>query len=336
MPHSLLQIRGRYEALTSRALNVRTVEGPRAREEYDPDEYGVLDDEPLTAEEWAAVLAFGRAIARYYDRPATIDGAVRAGMSRRQVADALGEDTGRARALYRVWVAGQRQLNADQPGGTLGMTADQYAEAIALTPAPDPDDPGAAQDDRAAAVRELEAARGDRRAAEERTAVLGARAVQVPVRRTAEVAGISPDTVQRWTQAAAAGASGPSHARTLEPLPGEPLPGEPGAVIALDDARVVALARARQQLGSAGSDLPQPVPQPDAADWLRSVWRAAGHRAARPPASTSVTRRPAVGSRWLVAPRRGGPVLSRAIVHDAPKTASACVRHSVIPDPGRR
>lgn len=61
-----------------------------------------------------------------------------------------------------------------------------------------------------------------RAAADRRTwdAVLAARTAAVSVRRTAELAGISPDTVQRWTQGATRGETGPARARTPQPFPG--------------------------------------------------------------------------------------------------------------------
>lgn len=228
VPHRILEIRDRYEELNRRAVDSRTVAGLRERGEYDPDRHGVLDAEPLTAEEWAELLAYGRAIARQYDHPGNLGRAVRAGMSWQQVAEALGPASeggaDAARAAYRQWATGQRSLNASEPGGTLGMTAEQYAGALALTDAPgDPaEEPGAAEDARAAAIRELEVARADRQAADARTwtGVLAARKAEVPVRRVAELAGISPDTVQRWTQAAARGETGPSRARAPQALPG--------------------------------------------------------------------------------------------------------------------
>ncbi|MFF0523309.1 hypothetical protein ACFYTC_31785 [Actinomadura nitritigenes] len=36
-----------------------------------------------------------------------------------------------ARAEYRAWAAGQRQLNAREPGGPIGMSTEAYAEALA-------------------------------------------------------------------------------------------------------------------------------------------------------------------------------------------------------------
>ncbi|WP_067801340.1 helix-turn-helix domain-containing protein [Actinomadura formosensis] len=221
VPHDTLEIRDRHEALTRRALDARTAETLRSRDEYDPDRHAVVDARPLTAEEWAEVLAYGHALARHYAHPADLGRAVRAGMSWSQVAEAIGPDGGpaEARAAYREWATGQRRLNAREPGSTIGMTAEEYAEALALAAEPDPGGaagPAAAEEDvRAAAVRELEAAAADRRAADRRTwdAVLAARAAGVPVRRTAELAGISPDTVQRWTQAAARGETGPGKFR---------------------------------------------------------------------------------------------------------------------------
>ncbi|QXJ27063.1 hypothetical protein AGRA3207_007860 (plasmid) [Actinomadura graeca] len=58
---------------------------------------------------------------------------------------------------------------------------------------------------RARAVAELAGLARERRALEDRTrpAVLAARAAGVPVRRVAELAEVSPDTVNRWTAEAA-------------------------------------------------------------------------------------------------------------------------------------
>lgn len=269
VPLNIVEVRGRYEELTRRALNARSVQLLRKRGEYDPDEHSVLDAEPPTTEEWAEILAYGRVIARHYDHPANLDRAVRAGLTWRQVSEALGEDPGRARARYRVWAAGQRQLRADNPGGTVGMTAEEFAEALALADAPDPHDPGAAEDARAAAVRELEAARTDRQAADDRTwkGVLAARAAGAPVRRVAELAGISTDTVQRWTQAAIQGETAPSRART---------PQAPPLNLDADTSFVLHSAlreyAAQQRHEAEGSEF-------DARDELLSAEAAAGHRA---------------------------------------------------------
>jgi hypothetical protein len=132
VPHNIVELQERYQELTRRALDVRSVELLRERGEYDPDRHGMPRSEPLTAAEWSLVLAYGRAIAKYYDHPANVHQAVRAGLSWQDVAEAIGADPAQARAEYRAWAAGQRQLNAREPGSRIGMTADAYAEALAL------------------------------------------------------------------------------------------------------------------------------------------------------------------------------------------------------------
>ena len=205
VPHNLMEIRDRYEALNWRAQDVETVATLRARGTYDPAEHSVLDKEPLTAEEWAELLAYGHAIAKHYAHPAAIDRAVRAGLSWDDVAAAIGQDPAEVRAAYRKWADGQRQLNARlnarEPGSTLGLTAEEHAQALARAaePAPAARTP---EDRRAAAVRALERLGADRADLDQRSRaeVLAARAAGVPVRRVAELTGIAPDTVTRWTE----------------------------------------------------------------------------------------------------------------------------------------
>lgn len=207
VPDGTVETRERYEALAGRAMVARILDDLRERGEYEPGKHAALDAEPLTADEWSEMLAYGHSLARYYAHPADLGRAVRAGMTWEQVAEAIGPgaDGGaaKARAAYRKWAVGQRQLNAGQePGSTLGMTADQYAEALALAAEPDATDPAAAEDARAAAVRELAAAGDARREVDARTraAVLAGRAAGVSVRRCAELGQVSADTVNRWTE----------------------------------------------------------------------------------------------------------------------------------------
>lgn len=83
-----------------------------------------------------------------------------------------------------------------------------------------------------------------------------------------ERAGISPDTVQRWTQGAARGESGPSRARTPQALPGVDLDDADTAFVLDSALREYAAAQMEHQAGDSAQDgLPALVEcAPDAGD----------------------------------------------------------------------
>jgi hypothetical protein len=205
VPRNLAEVRDRYEALTVRDLYERTRTAPAVRGE----DHGALSTEkypPLSLEERAELLAYGAELARSYaPMGPRVDHAVRAGLTWEDIAGAIGaQSAAAARAAYREWAAGQRQLNAtSEPGSTLGLTAERYAEALAL--ASEPSAPVARAAAHAAAVRDLVAVGDDRRALDERarSVVLAGRAAGVSVRQCAELADVSADTVTRWTEARA-------------------------------------------------------------------------------------------------------------------------------------
>jgi hypothetical protein len=118
----------RYGELDQHDALARAIAIGKARGTYEPSKH--VNDEkfpPLTLAEHLEMLALGERIARYYQHPAQVDSAVKAGASWAQIAAATGTTEGDARAAYREWADGQHRLHADIG---LGLDDDEYADAI--------------------------------------------------------------------------------------------------------------------------------------------------------------------------------------------------------------
>src|SRR6185437_10691092 len=112
----------------------------RERGEFDPGKPGhrlVAEAQPLTADERLEVMAHGEVLAPYYRHPAMLDHAAKAGASWKQIGDARGTSADQARADYREWAEGQRDMRTGtgvwsgrgpQP---FGLTDEEYAAALA-------------------------------------------------------------------------------------------------------------------------------------------------------------------------------------------------------------
>jgi hypothetical protein len=115
----------RYEELTDRDLMTRSIAILQARGEYDVEKARILPIgkyQPLTVAEHLEMLALGEAVAFYYQHPAGVDHAVRAGATWEQIAAARNTTAEAARAAYREWAEGQHQY--------AGMSDGEYAAAI--------------------------------------------------------------------------------------------------------------------------------------------------------------------------------------------------------------
>ncbi len=121
--------RERHEELRQRDLLARSYAILKARGEYDPHKHGAGNTEPLTAAEHLEILATGEVLARYYRHPADVDGAVKAGASWQQVAEARAITEDQARQDYRDWADGQHRLWT-QCEGKFGMDDAEYCAAI--------------------------------------------------------------------------------------------------------------------------------------------------------------------------------------------------------------
>lgn len=109
------------------AENATTDAGPLDVERYTQD-WQVLGLFALTA---AAELA--RAVLA--DRWPVVDELLRTGVDIERIAAAVDMNSSEVRSGFRGWCKGQRTLYR-QTGGRQGMTAPQYAEAMALAPEP--------------------------------------------------------------------------------------------------------------------------------------------------------------------------------------------------------
>lgn len=121
----------RYQVLMDRDMMSRSVADLRARGRWnadrslDPDDYP-----PLTVAEHLELLALGEALARYYRHPTLVHHAVLAGATWQQIAGATGGDVHQARQGYVQWARGQRELREQFPDGTIGLSEDEYREAV--------------------------------------------------------------------------------------------------------------------------------------------------------------------------------------------------------------
>lgn len=118
----------RYNDLTIRDTNARSVALLKARGTYDPELHGVFaESEPLTSQDRLEILALGESITRSVRHPAHVDGALRAGVTWDQVARACGISTDQARSEYRSWADGQHRLYTSTG---FGLDDTEYAAAL--------------------------------------------------------------------------------------------------------------------------------------------------------------------------------------------------------------
>ena len=127
----LTDVLNRYQALSDRDSMARSIAVLQARGTWNADgSIRAEDHPPLTAAEHLELIALGERLARYYRHPALVHHAVRAGRD-------LGADRRRYRrqrqpgaAGLREWAVGQHRLRQDFPGGTIGLSDDEYDAAL--------------------------------------------------------------------------------------------------------------------------------------------------------------------------------------------------------------
>jgi hypothetical protein len=88
-------------------------------------------DEPLTLAEYLEAVATGTALATHYRNPARIHGALLAGATWLQIADATATTEARARRDYREWAERQHRVWAGDPEHRFALDEAEYAAAIA-------------------------------------------------------------------------------------------------------------------------------------------------------------------------------------------------------------
>jgi hypothetical protein len=118
----------RYRELAGHDAMARSIAILKARGTYEPSEH--VNEEkfpPLTVAEHLEMLALGERIARYYQHPAQVHQAVRAGATWEQIAAAAGTTEAGARAAHREWADGQRRLHADMG---IGLDDAEYAAEL--------------------------------------------------------------------------------------------------------------------------------------------------------------------------------------------------------------
>ena len=136
--------RERYDDLSMRDHLSRAYAKLRASGEYDPARHGAGNTELLTAAEHLELLATAEYLARSYKPSCEVDQTLRAGASWAQVAEALGTDEAVARVEYRAWADGQHDMWAGtgvwagEPALRIGMSDEEYAEALARAGEPEP------------------------------------------------------------------------------------------------------------------------------------------------------------------------------------------------------
>jgi hypothetical protein len=121
----------RWEELSERDLTTRSIATLKARGDYDPERHpDATSYPPLTLEERLELQAISEAIARYVRHPAEVHRAAMAGATWVQMGQAVGQEPERVLQDYQAWANGQRHLR-QIAGGELGLTEEEFAEAIA-------------------------------------------------------------------------------------------------------------------------------------------------------------------------------------------------------------
>jgi hypothetical protein len=137
----LTDVLNRYQALNDRDSMARSIATLKARGAWHADRTLNPDDyPPLTTAEHLEMLALGEALARYYRHPAQVHHAVLAGATWAQISAATATAETEARAAYREWAEGQHRLRQDYPGGTIGISDDEYATALKAAEGPEATD----------------------------------------------------------------------------------------------------------------------------------------------------------------------------------------------------
>ncbi len=145
----------RHQALTDRDSMARAIATLQGRGEWNEDRSIRPEDfPPLTAAEHLELLALGEVMARHYRHPALVHHAVLADATWEQIAAAAGTNADQARQAYREWAEGQHKLRSDFPGGTIGLSDEEYE--VAIKAAGEPQVVGESEDTRRLnAIREL-------------------------------------------------------------------------------------------------------------------------------------------------------------------------------------
>jgi hypothetical protein len=127
----LPDVLNRYQVLNDRDLMARAIAALQATGAWKADRsIRPADHPPLTAGEALEMLARGESRARYSRHPAQVHHAVVAGATWQQIAAATGRDAGQVRDRYHQWAISQRELREQYPGGTIGMSEDEYQAAV--------------------------------------------------------------------------------------------------------------------------------------------------------------------------------------------------------------
>jgi hypothetical protein len=121
----------RYQALNDRDSMARAIAALQDRGEWKADRSLRPEDyPPLTADEHLELLALGERLARHFRHRAQVHYAVIAGARWEQIAAATGGDAGQVRERYQRWAVSQRELREQFPGGTIGLSEDEYRAAV--------------------------------------------------------------------------------------------------------------------------------------------------------------------------------------------------------------
>jgi hypothetical protein len=121
----------RWQELEQRDAMARSIATLQARGEWNDDRsLDPADYPPLTMAEHLELLALGEVAARRFRHPAAIHQGVMAGATWSQIADAVGSDPQQTRDRYLQWARGQRELREQFPGGSIGLSEEEYLAAV--------------------------------------------------------------------------------------------------------------------------------------------------------------------------------------------------------------
>jgi hypothetical protein len=101
----------------------------KARGEWDPAKFGPGGTQPLTLAEQLERIALDEYISRHYQPHYQLDGALKAGATLAQVADALGIREDAARDRIRQWAEGQHWLLTTE-SAKFGMSDEDYQAVL--------------------------------------------------------------------------------------------------------------------------------------------------------------------------------------------------------------
>jgi hypothetical protein len=121
----------RWQALERRDAMARAIATLQARGEWHDDRsLDPADYPPLTVAEHLELIALGEVAARRFRHPAAAHQAVLAGATWSRIAAASGTGPRQARDRYLQWARGQRELGEQFPGGSIGLSEEEYRAAV--------------------------------------------------------------------------------------------------------------------------------------------------------------------------------------------------------------